>query len=435
MDEQTASALARRLAAYSATVGVALTAASAASAQVVYVDVEPDVTFSRLSQGDFDLDFDGDGTPDLRFRGDFDYGSDWVTFQLRRWLDQNPSNGPLGYNNYKCNNLVSVLASGDAVGPVAPDRDFVDNRWLVKMAYGTFYESCSPWVNRDAYAGFRFVAGDGQIHYGWARLSVSRPPFVETLYDYAYEATPEATIVAGDTDSAIALSGSVNQDSFPPEGGTLVFTATVTNTTAAPAPLDLWIEVGRNGVLGGRQLLGSGPVPAGATVTRAVAVGVAATAPAGTFDVTFKLGDYRPRAVLEAEQFVITKAAGAVAPSAAALADDGGLVVVEPVAGDLFAVAEAASPVVPSTHALSTPSPNPSDGRAALTLEVAEAQAVRVEVLDALGRRVAVLHDGVLASGAAHRLAFDGSSLPSGVYAVRVVGETFSDVRTVTLLR
>ena len=34
-----------------------------------------------------------------------------------------------------------------------------------------------------------------------------------------------------------------------------------------------------------------------------------------------------------------------------------------------------------------------------------------------------------------HRLVFEGADLPAGVYAVRAVGETFSDVRTLTLIR
>jgi hypothetical protein len=89
----------------------------------------------------------------------------------------------------------------------------------------------------------------------------------------------------------------------------------------------------------------------------------------------------------------------------------------------------------PRTHDLSPIRPNPSSGRAELTLEVAEAQVVRVEVLDALGRRVAVLHDGPLSAGVAHAFVLDGPSLPAGVYAVRVVGETFADVRTLTRVR
>ena len=68
-----------------------------------------------------------------------------------------------------------------------------------------------------------------------------------------------------------------------------------------------------------------------------------------------------------------------------------------------------------------------------VTLSVAEAQAVTVAVYDALGRRVALLHEGPLAPGQEHRLTFDGSGLPAGVYVVRAVGETFSDTRVLTL--
>ena len=90
---------------------------------------------------------------------------------------------------------------------------------------------------------------------------------------------------------------------------------------------------------------------------------------------------------------------------------------------------------VAGTHALSALAPNPFSGVARFTLAVREAQAVRVEAFDALGRRVAVLHDGPLDAGDAHALAFDGAGLPAGLYVVRAVGERFHATRTVTLLR
>src|SRR5690606_15086059 len=96
---------------------------------------------------------------------------------------------------------------------------------------------------------------------------------------------------------------------------------------------------------------------------------------------------------------------------------------------------EAGPDGTPGTHALSAPYPNPARGEAALSLEVAETQRVRVEVYDALGKRVALLHDGPLAAGGAHRLALDGSALAAGVYVVRAVGERFDDLRTITLTR
>ena len=89
---------------------------------------------------------------------------------------------------------------------------------------------------------------------------------------------------------------------------------------------------------------------------------------------------------------------------------------------------------LPDGFALGAAYPNPFSTYARVSLEVAEAQPVRVEVFDALGRRMAVLHDGPLAAEA-HTLTFDGAGLPSGVYIVRVVGERFSEARRVVLVR
>jgi hypothetical protein len=84
--------------------------------------------------------------------------------------------------------------------------------------------------------------------------------------------------------------------------------------------------------------------------------------------------------------------------------------------------------------ALSEPSPNPTTGRATLTLTLGRPQQVTVEVLDALGRRVAVLHEGPLAAGA-HALVLDARSLPSGVYVVRMTAGERSFTQRLTLVR
>ncbi len=54
-------------------------------------------------------------------------------------------------------------------------------------------------VNR--FLGFQFEI-NGQTHFGWARLSVSRTPYTATLTGYAYETVPNRTIIAGQIDSA-----------------------------------------------------------------------------------------------------------------------------------------------------------------------------------------------------------------------------------------
>ena len=63
--------------------------------------------------------------------------------------------------------------------------------------------------------------------------------------------------------------------------------------------------------------------------------------------------------------------------------------------------------------------PNPASGSATVGYGVAEAADVRVSVVDALGREVAVLAEGPRGPGR-HAATLDGSALPAGVYVVRV---------------
>ena len=90
---------------------------------------------------------------------------------------------------------------------------------------------------------------------------------------------------------------------------------------------------------------------------------------------------------------------------------------------------------LPEQAYLSDVWPNPFNPQTQFTLEVKQAQAVRVEVFDALGRRVARLHEGTLEAGHAHAFRFEAASLPSGVYLVRATGETFTQTRRATLLK
>ncbi|MEM9996485.1 MAG: T9SS type A sorting domain-containing protein [Bacteroidota bacterium] len=78
--------------------------------------------------------------------------------------------------------------------------------------------------------------------------------------------------------------------------------------------------------------------------------------------------------------------------------------------------------------------PNPFNPQAQFSLTLDESQTVRAEVFDALGRRVAVLADGMQTAGTTtYRI--DGQRLASGVYVVRVAGETFVETQRVTLVK
>lgn len=90
---------------------------------------------------------------------------------------------------------------------------------------------------------------------------------------------------------------------------------------------------------------------------------------------------------------------------------------------------------VPGAYVLSPAYPNPFNPQTQFTLTVAQGQHVRVEVFDALGRQVALLHDGPMAEGAAQTFTFEAGALPSGVYLYRAVGETFVATRRAMLLK
>lgn len=78
--------------------------------------------------------------------------------------------------------------------------------------------------------------------------------------------------------------------------------------------------------------------------------------------------------------------------------------------------------------------PNPARAEARLALTLDAGQAVRVDVVDALGRTVAVLHDGAAPAGETV-LALDVSALPAGVYIVRAAGSGLRTSQRLTVVR
>ncbi|MEL6616930.1 MAG: choice-of-anchor Q domain-containing protein, partial [Bacteroidota bacterium] len=81
--------------------------------------------------------------------------------------------------------------------------------------------------------------------------------------------------------------------------------------------------------------------------------------------------------------------------------------------------------------------PNPlATGRTgSVTFAVRDAEAVEVSLYDATGRRVATLYSGTPIAGQEQTVALDASSLASGVYVVRLLGETVQATQRVTLVR
>jgi len=77
--------------------------------------------------------------------------------------------------------------------------------------------------------------------------------------------------------------------------------------------------------------------------------------------------------------------------------------------------------------------PNPSRPRAAFTLEITQAQHVKIALHDAAGRQLALIQDGVLTPDT-HQFEVDVPGLARGVYFIQAVGETFDVSRRFTYL-
>ena len=92
------------------------------------------------------------------------------------------------------------------------------------------------------------------------------------------------------------------------------------------------------------------------------------------------------------------------------------------------------APPVPRAFALHTNTPNPFQEQTELRFDLPEATRVRVVIYDVLGREVARLVDGEMSAGY-HRIVWNATHLPSGVYVCRFEAGTFQATRHMLLLR
>lgn len=81
------------------------------------------------------------------------------------------------------------------------------------------------------------------------------------------------------------------------------------------------------------------------------------------------------------------------------------------------------------------PYPNPFHSISSFDFAVRYTQDVSIEVYDAVGRRVARIHNGPVAPKQRIHFSFDGGRLGSGVYHIRARGESFTAVRSVVLVK
>lgn len=185
------SRLDKNLAAYVAAAsaaGVALLAATPrAGAEIVYT---PEHVILK-GNSTYQIDLNHDGTNDFGLQ----------MFQIFH------SSMMLAIPDVNGNQAVAAAAgSRNAIplnlgGPIGPNRQFASKTtyggffMAINGSYGTLTWFRGPWAKAsNKYLGLKFLI-DGEVHYGWARLSVMKR--YSTLTGYAYETLANQPIRAG----------------------------------------------------------------------------------------------------------------------------------------------------------------------------------------------------------------------------------------------
>lgn len=188
------SKLEKNLGAYMAVAGAAGVSmlAQTADARVVYTPTNVSIEYNKSTP----LDLNNDGTADFSFtfREEASHSIVLVVIPEVQGNGVRPGQ-PFG------------AAAGFFGVPVGAGEKFVSNPIPsygpgVSMArsfgYGNSTAFFGPWANTtNRYLGVRFLI-DGQSHYGWARLSVSKG-LQAVLTGYAYETVANKTIIEGHT--------------------------------------------------------------------------------------------------------------------------------------------------------------------------------------------------------------------------------------------
>lgn len=180
----------KKLKSYSALAGSLALMGSQADAQVIYTDIIPDST-TNIGGNYYNLDLDNGGVFDFTIALNIASGTS---------TSQQVAITPAGSNGVAGDTVGAYVYpfafyAGDTIKSTL-QFNFGSNQSMASYfgagnSYGNFL------ATTDRYIGVQFYIGT-QLHYGWARLDVDTVASQFTIKDYAYNATPNAYILAGE---------------------------------------------------------------------------------------------------------------------------------------------------------------------------------------------------------------------------------------------
>ena len=158
-----------------------------AEAKIVYTPAHIKITLNHK----FLLDLNHDGIKDFELNNNSAHSSAFLEAFPRQ-----TGNALAAATGGMCNPVLGAAALKAGVligkGQTFGDYDCMAQKLATEGSFGS-------WGNvKNRFLGLQFVI-KGKKHFGWARLSVSKPPYIAILTGYAYETIPNKPIIAGKT--------------------------------------------------------------------------------------------------------------------------------------------------------------------------------------------------------------------------------------------
>ena len=157
---------------------------------IIYTDVDPDF-ISEDPNGFYSLDLNNDQIIDFTVKSDGSGGWEYLGITS----NSNDANGILSVAPWYT--YAIPLNSGQEIFAL---KGYKNGEFYATWGFlfeCTIEQDCSPyWEDKfDGYFGLRFII-NGRTHYGWVQLNVTSVT-QWILMDYAYNATPDKPILAG----------------------------------------------------------------------------------------------------------------------------------------------------------------------------------------------------------------------------------------------
>lgn len=213
------SSLTKKLKQYSAFSGSLLAITGVTHAQIIYTDIDPDVTLDHFSGylGSYELDVNNDGVTDFQFLSYFDsnnYGINWGVLGVSPVPHSAANvNAIAGTSGSTSNGNVFLfplaIMENDTIDDDLPFHPFYDNSnfpvspplWFKPNQGGLVFGNWKGMIDR--FLAFQFSPDGSSTYFGWARCDVSDLGEI-TIKDYAYNSISGAPLTAGQGDPLIA---------------------------------------------------------------------------------------------------------------------------------------------------------------------------------------------------------------------------------------